>query len=134
MRLLSVWTIFHSCGNGWRNSSDDKHSSSRKCTPCFTCSESAKFNCLQDSTLCSKHFSVLYQMLKAGDNQLRLDFANKFLILYDKDSNWPLPILWTDETQFTLTGCANSKNYVYWADNDLFQVHYSMKKSPCGVV
>ena len=37
------------------------------------------------------------EMLEEGDNQLRLDFANKFLIRYDEDSCKPLCILWTDE-------------------------------------
>ena len=58
--LTAVWDLIHKfektgctcyrprfgrCGNCWRNSSDDKHSSSRKCMRRFTCSASAKFNC-----------------------------------------------------------------------------------------
>ena len=57
-------------------------------------------------------------MLEAGDNQLRLDFTNIFLIRYDEDSSWPLRILWTDEAHFTLTNNVNSKNCVHWADNN----------------
>ena len=45
-------------GNCCRNSSDDQCSSSGKCMRCFTCSESTKFNCPQDSALCSNHVSV----------------------------------------------------------------------------
>ena len=47
------------------------------------------------------------QMFEARKNQLRLDFANEFLIRYDEDSSWPLRILWTDETHFKLTGNLN---------------------------
>ena len=65
------------------------------------------------------------QILEAIDNQLRLDFANKFLICYDEDSNWPLSILRTDEAHFTLTGNVNSKNCIYWADNNLHDVFAS---------
>ena len=58
------------------------------------------------------------QMLEAGDNQLWLDFANKFFIRYDEDSSWPLRILWSDKAHFTLTGNVNSKNCVHWADKN----------------
>ena len=58
------------------------------------------------------------QMLEEGDNQLRLDFANKFLIHYDEDNSWPLSTLLTDEAHFTLTGNVNSKNCVYWTNNN----------------
>ena len=53
------------------------------------------------------------QMLEARANHLRLDFANKFLILYDEDISWPLHILWTDEAHFTWIGNVNSKNWVH---------------------
>ena len=58
------------------------------------------------------------QMLEAGDNQLRLDFANEFLIRYDNDTSWPLHILWTDEAHFMLNGNVNSKNCVHWAEQN----------------
>ena len=64
-------------------------------------------------------------MLEVGDNQSRLDFANKFLIRYDEDSSWPLCILWTDEAHFTLTGKVNTKNCVCWADNNPLDVFVS---------
>ena len=71
-------------------------------------------------------------MLEMGDNQLRLDFANKFLIRYDEDRSWPLRILWTDEEHFALIDNVNSKKCVYWEDNNSYnaslQVHHTMKK------
>ena len=78
------------------------------------------------------------QMLEAGDNQLRLDFANKFLIRYDEDSSWPLCILWTDEAHFTVTGNVNSKKCVHWADNnphDVFAspLHHEQVTVWCGI-
>ena len=92
-------------------------------TQCFRCSESTKFNCSQDSALCSKHVPVSHvQMLEAGDNQFRLDFANKFLIRNDEDSNCPLRILWTKEGHLTLTGNLNSKSCAHWADNNSHDV------------
>ena len=88
-------------------------------TQCFRCSESTKFNCSQDSALCSKHVPVSHvQMLEAGDNQFRLDFANKFLIRNEEESSWSLLILGTDEAHFILTGNLNSKNCAHWADNN----------------
>ena len=51
---------------------------------------------LPNSTVCKILCSVLHmlpfrfqrvQILEAGDQQLRLDFANKFLIRYDEDSS-----------------------------------------------
>ena len=77
-------------------------------------------------------------MLEARDNQLRLDFANKFLIRYDEDSSWPLCILWTDEAHFTLTGNLNSKNCVYWANSnphDVIASHLNDEKVTawCGI-
>ena len=64
-------------------------------------------------------------MLKAGDNHLWIDFANKFLTRYDDDSSWPLRILWTDETHFKLTSNVNSKDCVYLADNNPYDVFSS---------
>lgn len=58
------------------------------------------------------------QMLQSGDEQLRVDFANFFLIRYDEDNRWPLRILWTDEAHFSLTGNVNTKNCVHWADKN----------------
>ena len=54
------WSQFGwpSCRKCWRNSSDDKHSSSRKCTWYFSWSAPAKFNCPQGFELCLKHVSV----------------------------------------------------------------------------
>ena len=76
-------------------------------------------------------------MLETGDNQLRLDFANKFLIRYDEDSSWPLRILWTDEADFALT-VTFIRKIVYTEQIIIhmmcLQVHYTMKKRPCGVV
>ena len=65
-------------------------------------------------------------MLEARDNQLWLDFANKFLIRNDEGKSWPLHILWTDEVHFMLTGNVNSKNYVHWADNNPHDVFASL--------
>ena len=58
------------------------------------------------------------QMLKSGDNQQRVDFANFFLIRYGEDSRCPLRILWTEEAHFTLTESVNSKNCVHWAEEN----------------
>ena len=65
------------------------------------------------------------QILEAIDNQLRLDFANKFLICYVEDGSWPSRILWTDEVHFTLTGNLNSKNCVHRLDNNPHNVFAS---------
>ena len=56
-------------------------------------------------------------MLEAGDNQLPLDFANKYIIRYDEGNSWPFRILRTDERHFTLTGNVNSKICVHWPDS-----------------
>ena len=53
------------------------------------------------------------QMLEVGENQLRLDSANEFLVRYDEDSSKPLRILWTDETHFMLTCNVNSEDGVH---------------------
>ena len=66
------------------------------------------------------------QMLETGDNQLCLDFANKFLIRFDEGSSWHLRILWTDHVaHFTLTGNVNSKNFVHGADSNPHDVFSS---------
>ena len=64
-------------------------------------------------------------MLKAEDNQLRLDFTFKFLTCCDEDSCLPLRILCTDEAHFTLTGNVNRKNCVHWAGNNPHDVFVS---------
>ena len=67
---------------------------------------------LPNSSVCKILRSVLnmfpfrfqrVQMLETGDNQLRLDFANKFLIRCDKDSSRHLSILWANKAHFTLS-------------------------------
>ena len=75
-------------------------------------------------------------MLEVVDNQLRLDFAIKFLIRYDEDSSWPACILWTDEAHFKLTGNVNSKNCVHFADKNRHNVFASPlhnEKGLCGI-
>ncbi|GFV75722.1 uncharacterized protein TNCV_1756501 [Trichonephila clavipes] len=62
------------------------------------------------------------QMLEPGDPQQRLDFANEFLLRYDADNDWPLRILWTDETHFTLNGSINTKNCALWGETNLHAV------------
>ena len=57
-------------------------------------------------------------MLKPGDPQQRLDFANEFLLRYDADNNWPLRIFWTDEAHFDLNSNVNTENCVHWADTN----------------
>ena len=83
--------------------------------PATTCGVSRVLN-LPNSTVRKILRSVLnmfpfrfqrVQMLEGGQNQLRLDFANKFLIRYDEDSSWPLRILWTDKAHLTLIGNMN---------------------------
>ena len=69
-------------------------------------------NKLPGSRICAARQREL-QMLEAGDNQLWLNFANKFLISYVEDSSWVLRILWTDEAHFMSTGIVNSKNCVH---------------------
>ena len=54
-------------------------------------------------------------MLQYGDPQLHIDFINEFLIGYDADNDWPLPILWTDDAHFNLNGNMNNKNCVHLA-------------------
>ena len=123
-----MWTTICFCGNYCRRSSDDKHSSSLKCKLCFTCSESAEFNCPKDSTLCFKYVSVSIPAFPDIGNwrqSIAASFANKFLFRYNEDRSYPLCTLWTDEAHFMLTGYVNSKNCVHWADNNTHDVFAS---------
>lgn len=65
------------------------------------------------------------QMLQLTDFQLRLNFANEYLIRYDEDDSFPLQILWTDEAHFTLSGSVNSKNCVHWAEKNPHEIFAS---------
>ena len=58
------------------------------------------------------------QMFQLGDPQIRINFANEFLIRYDADNDWSLRILWTDESHFNLNGNVNTKKFVHWADTN----------------
>ena len=73
-----------------------------------------------------------------GDNQLRLDFADKLLICYDEDISWPLRILSTDKAHYMLIVNLNSKYCVQCADNnphDAFtsSLHDKKVTTWCGI-
>ena len=52
----------------------------------------------------------------AWDPQMRIDFANEFIIRYDAEDDCPIRILFTDEAHFNLNGNVNTKYCVRWAN------------------
>lgn len=73
------------------------------------------------------------QMLQPGYAQQHSDFTNVFVIRYEEDWNWPLRVLCTYESHFSLSG--NDKSYVHWADENTPMWYlrlYTMLKWVCG--
>lgn len=53
--------------------------------------------------------------LKPPDRPRRVAMARKLLEMIDEDSTLLERIIWTDEAKFTLVGCVNTHDTIYWS-------------------
>ncbi|XP_066595419.1 uncharacterized protein [Prorops nasuta] len=63
------------------------------------------------------HFQRVHQLLPR-DYQPRVNFCEGFLAQCRRDETFPDKILWSDESTFTPNGIFNSKNFVFWSQEN----------------
>lgn len=61
----------------------------------------------------------LHQHLYENDSQRRLEYCNWFLGQLQNDANFPLKIIYSDESRFTNLGIFNRNNKRYWSQENL---------------
>lgn len=70
------------------------------------------------------------QGLRDGDSERRILFCNWFIEKCQENRQFPLQVLWSDESRFTNCGVFNRHNNVYWADQNPFlnrELHHQVR-------
>ncbi|XP_070529809.1 uncharacterized protein [Cardiocondyla obscurior] len=77
----------------------------------------AVHNTLEENMLHPYHDQRVQQLLPR-DFGSRLRFCKEFLAKCRRNASFPDIILWTDESTFTPNGVFNSRNHLYWSDEN----------------